>query len=239
MLLVLGFYLGRAAWVRPLCLLFFLVASANALHYAHWFDHWAGYFTYRSWVWTDFVPTLSGLLVGHLVATAKGWIRPCGVGVTAFLSFVFVGLPWVKPLLSPVDPGQFHDRWNGPVCLQSTSSTCGPASLASLLHHHGVIVDERRIAESCFTSGSGSELWYLARYARSLGFAVEFRFDRQDIRPNAIIGIMVGGSGHFVAVLGRKGDAWEIADPLSGIRILTAGQLRDAHRFEGMQLILR
>jgi len=68
----------------------------------------------------------------------------------------------------------------GGVCLQTTYSTCGPASSASLLQAFGQDASEQQLARESFTSKGGTEIWYLARAFRRRGFRTNFVIQSPD-----------------------------------------------------------
>src|SRR5260370_33026524 len=65
-------------------------------------------------------------------------------------------------------------------CLQTTYSTCGPASSASLLQAFGQDASEQQLARESFTSKGGTEIWYLARAFRRRGFRTNFVIQSPD-----------------------------------------------------------
>ena len=90
------------------------------------------------------------------------------------LLFLVLMVPFIKPILASVDFSQIKNRWVGDVCLQSTPSTCGPASAASLLKSFGQEASEKELARASFTSTGKTESWYLARAFRRRGIDVQF-----------------------------------------------------------------
>lgn len=148
-------------------------------------------------------------------------------------------VPYVKPLLVPLPAEAIHDQWNGGACLQSTPSTCGPASIATILHSLGFPASEREVARSAFTYAGGTEAWYLARHVRSQGLNVRFDFRPgmpEDVRLPAMIGVRLGGFGHFIPVLSRKGDFIIIADPLHGMETISFKDFRKRCQPSGFHL---
>ena len=84
----------------------------------------------------------------------------------------------------PCPAAAIHDQWDGGACLQSTPSTCGPASIATILRSLGFPASEREVARNAFTYAGGTEAWYLARYVRSQGLNVTLRLSHRHCRED-------------------------------------------------------
>jgi predicted double-glycine peptidase len=148
-------------------------------------------------------------------------------------------VPYLKPVLWPIEEKDFADHWEEGVCRQSTFSTCGPASLATILSSYRVNVAEREIARSAHSYQGGTEAWYLARYARAKRMETHFVF-RESFDPQvsfpAIVGVKIGASGHFIAVLDCVGEKVTVADPLYGRETLSLDEFHKRYRFTGFHL---
>ena len=59
---------------------------------------------------------------------------------------VVLAVPYLKPLISPLTVADLRDNWRDDVCLQSSASTCGPASAATLLRYFGRTGSEPELA---------------------------------------------------------------------------------------------
>ncbi len=242
----LAFYLGysilskmsslgkRLAWLFCFALLG-LPAACFVLYYLHLIEEPLWLYRYRSWPGTELSAALAGLCAGGLAVSVQKSPRVSS-------SFLFVilmlglSIPYLKPLLAPLPEDWFHDSWSGRVCLQSTPSTCGPASAATILHYWGMPVSEQTLARECFSYSGGTENWFLARAFRRRGLQVQYRLeDRlpEDLHLPAIAGVRVAGHGHFIALLQRKGDRWLIGDPLRGEEELSLEALRAQQDFTG------
>jgi hypothetical protein len=69
-------------------------------------------------------------------------------------------------------------------------------------------------------------------------FRITDDFDPDGPLP-AIIGVRLrSGSGHFIAVLGREGEAFVIGDPLDGRKTLPLERLRRRYTLTGFRLYL-
>ncbi len=247
-----SFWLGQTLWrsvkSRPamisLVLLALMLACPGllfALYYTHLFDGASWFYNLRTIRYTELLACGMGFAAGMLDA----WWQPESFGEKAIVPSalaVLVFVPFVKPLLNPLDLGQLKDRFQGDVCLQSTFSTCGPASAVTLLRSFGDEVSERELARESFTSRGGTEIWYLARALRRRGIAtnVAIRMPGDSTIPSpAIAGVILPGhAGHFIAVLTSDGTQVTIADPLKGKLVLSKKELSNYYQFTGFFLVL-
>jgi hypothetical protein len=71
---------------------------------------------------------LAGRIHQHLVLSAR--VKRIANKVIFILLLL---IPFIKPIVAPFDYNRLQDRWVDGVCMQSTFSTCGPASTATLL----------------------------------------------------------------------------------------------------------
>jgi Peptidase C39 family len=169
---------------------------------------------------------------------AGRWFFP---GILALGLFV----PYLKPILRPPDWKHFQDKWSEDVCLQTSESSCGPACAATLLRRLGKIATEEQIARASFTSGNGTENWYLTRTLRRHGVEVHFDFISDVNQPwpfPAIAGVRLPGSGntgHFITVLDHIGDKYLIGDPLEGRIVQSQSELRGTYDFTGFFLVVK
>lgn len=189
-----------------------------ATYYLHLFDDAVWFYQFRAFPLSELTAAGAGLLAGLLAGVAQGTRRAEALILT--LLFLGTALPHLKPILAPVPTGEFQDRWTQDVCLQSTPSTCGPASVATLLRQGGIDLSEREIARRCFTYGGGTENWYLARLFRGEGFDVQFITRLPPSAPipvPSIAGVTVAGVGHFIPILSATEGAITTGDPLVGL----------------------
>jgi len=224
----------RAGWLLAMGLLSF-PACMMALYYLHVLPEWAWFYTFRSWPGSEFCVVPLGA-ASALFATFLPRVLLV-LPLSAFLGSSLI--PYLKPVVSPIQESDFADHWENGVCRQSTFSTCGPASLATILREHGVQVTERQIARSAHSYQGGTEAWYLARYARTKRMETHFVF-RESFDPQvsfpAIVGVKIGASGHFIAVLDCVGEKVTVADPLYGRETLSLGEFHKRYRFTGFHL---
>ena len=159
----------------------------------------------------------------------------------AHFSPVLPILATLWPLAVPLKDSEFHDLWKNDVCLQSTYSTCGPASVCSILRRLGTNVSEKEVARAAFTYAGGTEAWYLARYVRSKGFITRFDF-RPSFSPEvgfpAVLGVSLGGSGHFIAILDITDNIVTFADPLHGQERIPVAAFQKRYPFSGFHLVI-
>jgi hypothetical protein len=223
------------------CSLVLAFPGLFALYYTHLFDNQSWFYDLRTIRYTELLGCGLGVAAGMLY----GWWQPESFGekvVVPSALLVFVLVPFVKPLLDPLDVRQLKDRSKGEVCLQSTFSTCGPASAVTLLRSFGNDVSERQLATESFTSRGGTEIWYLARALRrrGIGTTVVIRSPGDVILPSpAIAGVLLPGhAGHFIAVLSSDEQQVTLADPLKGKLTLTRKELSSYYQFTGFFLVL-
>jgi ABC-type bacteriocin/lantibiotic exporter with double-glycine peptidase domain len=124
------------------------------------------------------------------------------------------------------------------VCLQSTASTCGPAAAATILRSFDFRTTEAKLAAAAHTSASGTEVWYLIRELRRLGFAATPRTRVRvlgEVTSPAIAGVRNAstGTGHFVALVRRDEDTWHLGDPLTGGATCSTAEATNRFDFTG------
>ena len=161
-LFYLGSLLGKKAVSRShrlwLLLAGIILAAPGLLfvfYYTHLFDNAAWFYSFRILRFTEILPAGLGLLAGVLNA----WWEPEGLGqqlVFPTALTVLVLVPFVKPLLDPIELDRLRNQCEGQVCMQSTFSTCGPSSAATLLKALGQAASEKQLARECLTSRGGT-----------------------------------------------------------------------------------
>ena len=240
--------LQRRTRSRVLRFLFALVGVVIAVpgfllvaYYAHLFDSAGWFYSFRTLRYSEI--SVSGL--GWIVGFSYSSLDAETLGGKLFLPaalLAFVSVPFIKPVLDPIDLGSLQDHCPTAVCLQTTYSTCGPASSASLLQAFGQGGSERQLARECFTSKGGTEIWYLARAFRRRGFTTSFVVQSPDhISPPgpSIAGVVLpGGQGHFIALLHENNGQITVVDPLKGKFVVTSEQLKARYHFAGLFLVI-
>lgn len=245
----LGWLAGRRArgWARGVLVALAVLVSLPTLSFALYYAHVAAapwwYIQCRALPGCEILSGGWGALFGILSArmtSRRGALvlHP----VLAVCCGLFVAIPFLKPILLPVTlTGPLRDTWQDGVCIQSTASTCGPATLATIFAAYGERHTEAEIARACYSGASGTELWYLLRYARRHGLRpVRIEADRlTDVPAPALVGVAFGGipglrpGGHFIAVLrNADGRIW-VGDPLIGRSTFTPGSIPREYRVIG------
>jgi hypothetical protein len=229
------FFLGLTAIVFaiPGCLL--------VLFYTHLFDDAVWFYQFRAFPYTEL--TASGL--GLAAGVVYSWFQPTSLGeriaIPAIL-LVLVSVPHLKPVLEPIDTSLLKFTCESGVCLQSSPSTCGPASAATILRQYGFDVAERELAVEALTSRGGTENWYLARAIRRRGLLADFVIQpRNHISPppSSIAGVLLpSGEGHLIAVMSETATDIAIADPLIGKLVIPKAELERRYHFTGFFLII-
>jgi hypothetical protein len=236
-----GYLRPRAAGVRVALFGAFALLSIpsvlSAVYYLHVLPEWAWFYTLRSWSGTEFLAIFLGCATGAAATLLPRLL----LGVPLFVLMACAVAPYIKPLLRPLPYDQLQDSVVGDVCLQSTGSTCGPASVCTILKQLGGNPSERAAARAAYSYVGGTEAWYLARYVRSMGFVPRFDF-RETFSPSvglpAVVGVRLGGVGHFIAVLAVTGDEVAFADPLRGEEHLSLSQFQRRYEFTGFHMVI-
>jgi Peptidase C39 family len=224
--------------------LFLLAALASipsvlfTIHYLHLLPETEWFYQFRSLRGSELSVIPMGIAAGILATMIpRKWITTLMILLTTAGS-----IPYIKPLLVRLPSDFIHDQWSGNACLQSTPSTCGPASIATILKHLGLAASEREIARYAHTYAGGTEAWYLARYVRSRGLSATFDFRPglpSDLKLPALVGVRLGGFGHFIPLLARDGDQLTIADPLHGMERISIADLEKRCQPTGFHLSIQ
>ena len=178
-------------------------------------------------------------VAGGLVATLltrRILILPL-LGVAAFSI-----APVIKPFIGPIPANVLQDEWKGEICLQSTPSTCGAASTATIIKYLGGEATEPELAAKAHSYTGGTEAWYLARAARSRGFQVEFTNFSDSLPVDelpALVGVMLGSVGHFIPILGQEGDRFIVGDPLRGRELMSQDKLLQRYELTGFLMRIK
>ncbi|MFY9676716.1 MAG: cysteine peptidase family C39 domain-containing protein [Terriglobales bacterium] len=245
----IGYYLGgqrksRIGWIVLLILTAALAMPGVlfVLYYTHLFDRTRWFYEFRTLPHVELLG--SGLAV--LGGVIQGRLRPQTFAeklATPIITVALLFVPFLKSALDPVDYDRLRDTCNGEVCLQSTQSTCGPTSAATLLGMLGQRASEKELAHECFTYRGGTEIWYIARALRKRQLKTEFVIQQPShISPPApaIAGVILrGGAGHFVAIMSATPDEITVGDPLKGKLVIPRRDLTNSYHFTGFFLVIR
>ena len=231
----------RAAFLAG-CVLATIPGVLMAVYYLHLLDNAAWFYAFRTAPVTELTAAGAGLLAGALSSVA-GHFRIVTRPFLLAVLILGIAMPYLKPVRWPLAQNQLHESWDGEVCRQSSMSTCGPASAATLFKVFGVEVTEIELAHECHSYAGGTEVWYLARAFRKRGFDVQFRCDADlpvDLPSPAIAGVRGGGFGHFIPILGRTATGGIVTgDPLYGRREHTPERITRDYKFTGFFMIVR
>lgn len=230
---------------RILCLVAFTLALPCVvcdLFYAHLFDTWVWFYGVRAMPLSELSLAGVGLIAGVIYAyiepetLKEKLVVPIGL-------IIVLGLPFSKTVMAPLDVAGLHETCETEVCLQSTPSTCGPSSAATILKLYGYGASEKELAKEALTYRGGTENWYLARALRKRGFDADFVVQPSDslsIPSSSIAGVRLeGGTGHFIAILDTSGESVVIGDPLIGKLKLRRAELSKRYHFTGFFLVVR
>lgn len=102
----------------------------------------------------NWMAPLAGVLAGIVWVLSK---RP-PQQKALFLSLFLVGAILLSHWNLFVNRPVVKDRWYRGVCLQTSSTTCGPAAAATLLHAIGIQATEQEMVQLCRTSSRGTPL---------------------------------------------------------------------------------
>jgi hypothetical protein len=230
---------ARAPLLQRAGLLAALPALLFAAGYAHLgLDEAPWFCRLRALPGSELLVAGAGLTAGLLAPRLRWRVAP------PLLAACLVIVPFFKPLLGLLMPPASGNLWAGGVCLQTTPSTCGPCSAATVVRALSAgSVSEATLAAEAHTFRGGTESWQLARALRRRGLRADFGRVSAAVAPAAfpvpsIAGVRLGdGIGHFVAVLGRAPDGrWQIGEPLSGLLVLDEAELRQRYVFTGFYL---
>jgi hypothetical protein len=225
-------------WIALASVVLSIPGITYSLYYGHWVEVPSWYYQFRSIAGTELMVV---------------WIGVAGAAVAALMPRIFLILPLlgvavfatvpvIKPFIGPIPKSAFKDRWVNDVCLQTTPSTCGAASLATVMKRLGDSVSESEVAAAAHSYQGGTEAWYLARFARSRGYDVDFDlapgFDPDGGLP-AVVGVKLGEVGHFIAILGKESDQYIVGEPVTGRKLMTQEMLMKAYRFTGFHMRVR
>ncbi|MFA6289877.1 MAG: cysteine peptidase family C39 domain-containing protein [Opitutaceae bacterium] len=218
--------------LAALAIMLAIPGASFAAYYAHLLPEPGWYYEFRSIPGTELLIVFIGIAGGMIASVLpRAWLILPLFGVAAFSI-----APISKSLFKPIPTGTLSNKWHDGVCLQSTPSTCGAASVATILTTLGQATTEAELAAEAYSYTGGTEAWYLARAARKRGFDVRFvcasRFAPDATFPS-LVGVRLGSIGHFIAILQRDGDRFLIGDPLRGPESLSRDELLQRYHFTG------
>ena len=230
---------GAKRSLRLIWFLVFVLLSIPALsftvYYLHLFPDTVAYYEFRSMRGVElFVLFLGG--AGGVVATFAPRLTMV-LSLTGVLGLAIA--PFLKPLIGPISDTSFENQFKQKVVIQSTPSTCGPSSVATIMNQLEVPVSELETARAAYSYRGGTEAWYLARFVRSKGLEAEFVFLKgfsPDISLPLVAGVGLGSVGHFIPILKKEGNDFITGDPLVGERRFTLSELLKHYQFTGFHM---
>ena len=236
--------------LRPLFVVLAALISLPGLLFAAYYTKLLGepiwLYQFRAMPGTELTAAGFGLLAGFIhQARQKHTLlkRQLRAFTMPAIFAVVLTAPYIKPMLRPVDAQQFQEWWEDGVCIQSTPSSCGPASAATITRSLGQTIPEADLARESLTYAGGTENWYLVRALRQHGFKVEFQMvlpDAQEFPTSAIAGVRLAqGTGHFIALIGRDGTNYIVGDPLTGRLTASLSELQSEYKFTGFFLVIK
>lgn len=218
--------------IRTFLLVLFLLLALPGLlmvgYYFHVVKAGIWFIEFRTIHHIEVINALLGLGFGYWFSGKNSrWL-----GVV--LLIVLLGIPYIKPIIRPLTIDK-ENGWSGEVCLQSTGATCGPASLATIFNVFGIHKQEYEIAKASYSSNSGTEIWYLLRYAKSngLNYTCSIKKSIMEVHPPAIVGVYLGNIGHFITVLEIQPDSVIVGDPLDGRNEYPKEKFDQVYRMDG------
>ena len=227
------------AWVAAIACA--LPAVLMAAYYLHLYDDALWFYEFRSLPFSE----LSASAAGFPAWLIQAWVAKRAPRLRALVpGLLMVGLfvPYMKPVIAPLDVERLAAVCKDGVCLQTTASTCGPASAASILRLFNVEETEKTLAREAFTSAGGTENWYLARALRRRGFDVRYEIQQKPVKqlpwPSVAGVTLPGGGGHFIAILGETAEGYVVGEPMSGKLIVPKSRVRTAYDFTGFFMVV-
>ncbi len=208
-----------------------------ASYYLHILPECAWFYELHSWRGAEFFVIFLGGAAGAAASLLPRFL----LGLPLFALLALGVAPYIKPIAAPLSESSIHEQWREDACLQSTGATCGPASVSTILRQFGVSANEREAAKAAFTYAGGTEAWYLARYVRSKGLNAHFDFEKTFFPSSglpAVVGVRIGGVGHFIAVLDVNGNQVTFADPIFGKEHVSMPDFQRRYQFTGFHMVV-
>jgi hypothetical protein len=224
-----------------------LLAAPGILYttyYLHFFDDAAWFYEFRSWRYTEVLGGGVGFIAGYLASALHFGPNAVRGRLILTVALLWMLIPYAKMIVLPVNLDAMDDEWSDGVCIQTSSASCGPSCVATLLKQEGLATTEREIAEESYTCRTGTENWYMARTLRRRGFSVDFAVDPPQpdtLRYPAIAGVKLGGRygvGHFITVLDATPDEYVIGEPLDGRLTIPRDAVHRRYYFTGFFMVV-
>lgn len=221
-------------------IILFIPAFLYIFYYLHWMDDAVWYYQFRALPGTELLAAGAGVLSGVIGSVCKKYKLLSNSFILCLL-ILGIFIPYCKSALFPVDYSSLENKWRNGFCLQSSNSTCGPASAATILGCYGIPVTEAELAKECYSYIGGTEIWYIARALEKRGFRCRFAIDKKDEIHDfpypCIAGINIG-AGHFITIIDKEQDAYIIGDPLVGRKSIKTEDVFRRINFTGFFLVV-
>ncbi len=201
------------------------------LYYTHLIEIPTWYIQFRTLKGIEISNSLIGLFLGLISGSKiKNFFL---IGMT----FLLVLIPYIKPIIRPIAVNE-QTEWKNGVCMQTCQSSCGPSSLATIYEHYGIKSSELDISKNSYTCSSGTEIWYILRYANehNLNYKLKTIRTTAELDCPCIIGTKINGIGHFITVLDIVNQKLLIGDPLIGKLELGEEEFRDKYELDGLMI---
>ena len=248
---------------RTIVLLLFFIAIPALLFPLGYFDFFGEsprYCSYRAINRIEILTSLIAPLLGYITfgkqrsrISERGFLSALAKKLRPFafpFCLLFVLSCYIKPVIRPLSKELvFQDRWEDDVMMQSASSTCGPSALATAMYAtDGRKVLEEDIVKAVYTSGGGTDNWYLARYARESGYKAAYSSFKEitDVKTTSVVGVALKVAGvkvsdaarigHYIAILNVEDSVIDVGDPLKGRLTLTPDEFNYLYEFTGFAM---
>lgn len=133
---------------------------------------------------------------------------------------------------------KLHDEWANNVCIQTSSVTCAPASVATVLKYFNIDRTESEIAHSVNTTIFGTNIWDTIKYLRDNHLNVECTYNKDinNIHLPAIIDVYIYNIKHAIVIFEKERDIFLIGDPLKGMEKLSYDEFYNIYKFDGLAI---
>jgi len=236
---------------KIICLTIGFIGSIPALLYVVYYlrilDSAQWYYELRTASYSELLAGCSGFFAGVLwkLFQQSNIKRKNALKNTALVIFILVlVIPYLKPIILPLDYSQLKDEWIDDICIQTSPATCGPCSAATLLKAMGIPASEKELAKESYTCLRGTEIWYLVRAIKEKGASIRYSIEKpqpNNLKYPSIAGVCLGspeGAGHFIAIIGKTGKGYIIGDSLSGRAELPEEKLNQIYFFTGFFMVI-
>ena len=209
------------------------------LFYLHDFGEPIFYYRFRAAPYTEICSAGAALLAGQLfgIRFRANPHRIINFSVLyPILVLLLLPVPFIKPMVLPLNYNRIRHVWKDDVCLQTTPATCGPCGAATIMRHFGMSATEKEIARAASSYAFGTENWYIVRYLKRRGLKADYvktNSNPKSIPYPSIAGVRGLGYGHFIVVLDKTSRGYVIADSLVGKFLLPDVKIFENYTFTG------